>query len=125
MTLPLTGAVAAVFSLVLVALAVPVVVLRAQHEVSFGDGAVVGLTRAIRSHAHFAEYAPLFLLELGLLELQGTSVSWILGLAACFGAGRLLYTAYFFAWPVLGLRIAGFWATVGPMAVGAALLLFY
>ncbi|PWG68537.1 hypothetical protein DF186_24935, partial [Enterococcus hirae] len=50
-----------------------------------------GMLRVVRGHANFAEYVPLALVMLGILELSGTSplVLHVLGLALL--AGRLLH----------------------------------
>ncbi len=52
--------------------------------VGLGDGGDATLLRRIRGHGNFAEYAPLSLILLGLLEYGGTLPVWalhLLGLA--------------------------------------------
>lgn len=44
---------------------------RRQARVSFGEGSSEDLRRRLRAHANFAEYTPLALILMGLLELQG------------------------------------------------------
>ena len=49
------------------------------------------MTRRIRGHANFAEYVPLILVLLGILELNGTA-AWVLhALGATLLVGRLLH----------------------------------
>jgi len=49
------------------------VVQRRQGGVTLGDGGDPGMLRLIRGHANFAEYVPLILLLMALLELGHTS----------------------------------------------------
>jgi uncharacterized membrane protein YecN with MAPEG domain len=65
------------------------VVGRRRAGISLGDGDDPGMLRVVRGHANFAEYVPLALIMLAILELGGTSllVLHLLGLALL--AGRL------------------------------------
>ena len=53
------------------------------HGISLGDGGDPNLLRLMRGHANFAEYVPLILLMIGVLELSHFSiyVLHVLGLA--------------------------------------------
>ena len=123
MTLPTTALATAVFGLLLVAFALPVMALRAKHEIPFGDGDRAPLQRAIRAHANFVEYAPLMLLLVAALELGGASPARLWSLLGAFLAGRAAYAVYFYLRQALALRIVGFWATVLPLVVAAVMLL--
>ncbi len=58
---------------------------------SLGDGGDGGMLRLMRGHANFAEYVPLTLLLIGMLESQGAA-SWIIhALGASLLLGRLLH----------------------------------
>lgn len=46
-------------------------VIQKRTKVSLGDGGDPDLLRRIRGHANFAEYVPLILLMMGLLEVGG------------------------------------------------------
>jgi uncharacterized membrane protein YecN with MAPEG domain len=59
--------------------------------ISLGDGGNPELNRAIRGHANFAEYAPLALLLLALLELSHISVYVLHALGLTLLAARLLH----------------------------------
>jgi uncharacterized membrane protein YecN with MAPEG domain len=63
----------------LVALSMNVVRLRLQRKVALGDGGVPDLQQAIRVQANFAEYVPLALLLIGLLEMAGEA-SWVVNM---------------------------------------------
>ena len=67
------------------------VVGRRRAGISLGDGDDPGMLRVVRGHANFAEYVPLALIMLAILELGGTSllVLHLVGLALL--AGRLLH----------------------------------
>ncbi|UWX04523.1 MAPEG family protein [Pseudoxanthomonas sp. NC8] len=55
---------------------------RKAHRIGVGTGGDAVMTRKVRVHANFAEYVPLALLMLALLELSGTTapVLWSCGL---------------------------------------------
>lgn len=69
---PTTAVYAALLSLLYIGLAARVVRLRVRLHISLGDGGDDRLLRAVRVHAHFAEYVPFALLLMLLLELNGT-----------------------------------------------------
>ncbi len=50
------------------ALSVRVVLARQAHKVMLGDGGKDGLLARIRAHANFAEYVPIILILMGLIE---------------------------------------------------------
>ena len=86
MTPRITLLVASLHALLYVALALRVVLLRKGRGVGIGTGGDAELARAVRVHGNFAEYVPLALLLLALLELAGTPS----GLLWAFGLGLLL-----------------------------------
>lgn len=79
-------------ALVFLALSARVVQGRGTGGVSLGDGGQPELLRRIRGHANFAEYVPLQLLLLGLLELSAALPAWSLhALGAALLLSRLLH----------------------------------
>jgi uncharacterized membrane protein YecN with MAPEG domain len=58
---------------------------------SFGDSGDETLRRRIRAHGNFAEYAPLALILLGLVEGLGAARGAVLGLAIAFCFARLVH----------------------------------
>lgn len=72
MLTPTTALYAALLSLMYGALAVRVVRQRLALNGRLSDAGGVQLQRAVRTHAHFAEYVPLLLLLMLLLEVNGT-----------------------------------------------------
>jgi uncharacterized membrane protein YecN with MAPEG domain len=69
---------------------------RHRTRISLGDGGDATLHRCIRGHANFAEYVPLALLLLAILELSRFSIYVIHALGAVLLVSRLLH-GYAFA----------------------------
>ena len=67
------------------------VVARRRSGIHLGDGGDTGMLRLVRGHANFAEYVPLALIMLAVLELAGTSLYVLHGLGLALLAGRLLH----------------------------------
>lgn len=61
-----------------------------------GDGGDPMLLRRVRAHANFAEYVPLVLVLMGLLEISGTATWIIHAIGASLLLGRILH-GYAFA----------------------------
>lgn len=61
--------------LILLALSVRVVAVRGSAKVSLGDGGDPLLLSRIRAHANFAEYVPIILILMGLIESSGANRS--------------------------------------------------
>lgn len=64
---------------------------REKAHVSLGDGGSRALERAIRGHANFAEYVPLAILLLAILELSRFSLYALHALGLALLIGRLLH----------------------------------
>ncbi len=82
----ITLLIASLHVLLYVALALRVVLHRRAHRIGVGTGGDAAMTRKVRVHANFAEYVPLALLMLALLELSGFRA----GLLWAFGVALLL-----------------------------------
>lgn len=94
--------------------------------VNLGDGGKPDMLRVIRGHANFAEYVPLVLLMMAMLESSGVFQTWVLHvLGGTLLASRILhgialsFTQKFF----LG-RFLGTLATLIVLAVCAGLSLW-
>jgi uncharacterized protein len=59
-------------------LALSIRVIQKRTNVSLGDGGDPELLRRIRGHGNFAEYVPLMLLMMALLEYGGALPAWLL-----------------------------------------------
>ncbi len=67
------------------------VVQRRQDGITLGDGGDPRMLRVIRGHANFAEYVPLILLLMALLELGHTSTYVLHALGIGLLVARLLH----------------------------------
>jgi uncharacterized membrane protein YecN with MAPEG domain len=67
------------------------VVQQRGHGVSLGDGGDQVLLRRIRAHGNFAEYVPILLLMIAMLELGGQDKMLLHGLGATLVVARLLH----------------------------------
>jgi uncharacterized protein len=61
-----------------------------QGQLQPGDMGDAALTRAIRAHANFAEYAPTVLLLLLVLAMLGFEAIWLHAYGASFTVGRVI-----------------------------------
>ena len=67
------------------------VIRHRRKGISLGDGGDAGLQRAIRGHGNFAEYVPLALLMMMMLEASRTSLYLLHVLGILLLAGRMLH----------------------------------
>lgn len=87
--------------------------LRISEKIMVGDGGNVRLIARMRAQLNFAEYAPLVLILIALIELaRGTQV-WLWGVAVLFVVGRILHAFGMDGWK-LG-RLLGILATMLTM----------
>lgn len=126
-TLSITLTIAGAAALLNIWLSVRVSQLRARHKVSIGHGGNEQVETRMRAHANFIEYAPLFLILLGLVELARGSQTWLWVAAIAFVLGRLAH-AFGMDRPAPNLlRIGGMVLTYLPLLAlaGYALALPY
>lgn len=116
---------AALLALLFIALSVRALRLRRKLKIAVGDAGNTHMLRAMRAHANFAEYVPMCLLLLTLVELHGGRNPWVLhGLGLTLLAGRLAH-----AWGVsqepenYRFRVYGMVLTFITMAACAVFLL--
>ncbi len=82
---------AGILALLYFALSYRVVQMRGRGQPSLGDGGDLALLRRIRGHANFAEYVPLILLMIGLLELGGFPAYLLHALGTTLVVARVLH----------------------------------
>lgn len=120
---PITGLHAGLLALVYLALSLRVVRLRMALGQPTGDGGNAALARAVRAHGHFAEYVPLALLLLLLLEMAQVPAAVLHGYGLLLLASRLLHLIGLLQWPEpVRWRLAAMVLTV-HLTGGAALWL--
>ncbi len=120
----ITGSWAALLALLYLVLSVLVIRQRYRSRTAIGLGTAEGLLRASRAHGNFAEYAPLALVLMLLLE-QGGSAPWLLhGLGAALLLGRASHALGISRSPEqLRFRQLGMLLTFGVLLVAALALL--
>ncbi len=121
------SAYAAVLSLVFIGPSAWVTVGRVRFGVHHGDGGNERLKRRIRAHANFAEYVPLILLLVALLEAGGAGPMTVHALLLPLVIARLMHPIGMTA-PEASLRQYAFCATSVTatwliLAIAALLLL--
>ena len=121
MTLPVTAFVAAVCALLLLITAIDTVRQRLRVKAAFGDHGDAKLISASRAHGNLAEYAPITIILLGLLETVRANHMALMILGAIFLVGRVahivgLYTPSEPGKAPLGRQI-GVLATFGTLLV--------
>jgi len=106
---------AGLLAILFIILSVRVIQNRRSSKVSLGDGGNALLQRAIRGQGNFAEYVPLALLLLAILEMSRFSIYVIHALGLALVIGRILhgYAMGFRA----EFRFGRFWGTVLTFAI--------
>ena len=90
-SLPIASFYAAFFGLLLLVLSVLVIRARVSARVALGLGDDIRLLRASRAQGNFAEYAPMILILLALLELSGAGPFQLHALGGLALAGRVAH----------------------------------
>lgn len=118
----LTALYATPVALIFLVLSWRVISYRQSAEISLGDGGDKGLIKRMRAQANCAEYAPIALILLALVEAQGASMLvHILG--ATLVAGRALHAFGFSTRPPrMQLRVAGMMLTLTSIGLAALAL---
>ena len=120
----LTAPFAGVLGLLLVALSLNVVRHRRRARVSIGDGADRGLEQAIRTQANCAEYAPIGIVALALVELSDGAAWMVVTLGLMLVTGRVMHAYGFGRTPqIMILRQLGMVLTLTMLALSAIWLL--
>jgi uncharacterized membrane protein YecN with MAPEG domain len=123
MTVYITPFFAGLLTLFYIALSIRVIGVRKSERIGLGDGGHGGLQRRMRAHGNFAEYAPLALLLMLMLELTGTTawLLWALGIALLIGRALHAYSVSQEPEP-LKFRIAGMGLTFTVLTAAALIL---
>ncbi|GAN77516.1 MAPEG family protein [Acidisphaera rubrifaciens] len=119
--LPVTSVTAGLLGLLALVLAIPVTVLRFRTGRSLGEDAP-GLQVGVRSHANFAEYAPIGLILLAIAEHDLGSSRFVLGLAVALVLGRVMHPIGMRMRPPNVFRAGGIiltWAMIGVASLHA------
>ena len=114
-----------VFGLIFVFLSFRTLLLRRSLKTAIGDGNSVVLRRAIRAHANFAEYVPISILLIFMLEEKVFLSFWVHGLCIALIIGRCVH-AYGVSQPKenYAFRVIGMILTLGVIISASLRLLF-
>lgn len=119
---------AAAITLLMAILSTRVGMLRGKYAVALGDGGQSGLALPIRHFGNLAEYAPMAIVLLLLMEMSGVASSWLHAYGLALLALRLLHPFVLFddmaapTWKKAGRFLAAS-GTAGLMAAAAVTLL--
>ena len=98
--------------------------VRRKAKISIGDGGDDEMLRAMRMHANFSEYAPITLILLAFVDLQGGPIWLLHSLGVLFVVARLSHAYGISSVQAPGkFRVAGMVGTFTTIAVSAAWLL--
>ncbi|WP_298846902.1 MAPEG family protein [uncultured Ruegeria sp.] len=118
--LAITPIYAALIALLYVTLSVKVILQRRSDRISVGDGGSKMMIKAMRTHSNCAEYAPIALLLIAMVELQGAGGLTLHVLGLTLLAGRLLHAYGFGRTPqIVILRQIGMGLTFTAILVAA------
>ncbi len=115
---------AALLAALFIVLSVRVIGQRRRVQAAIGDAGDAALARAIRVHANFAEYVPLALLLLWMLESAGGAALLLHALGALLLVARVVHAlGVSNVSEDLRLRVVGMTGTFAVIAIAALALL--
>lgn len=121
---PITSIFAALLALYFVRLAFAVIRLRRGNKVALGAGGIADLEGAIRAHGNFAEYVPLGLILMALLEANNGHPALLLAIGSGLTVGRVLH-ATALGRGDLKLRVKGMKLTIATLIATSVLNVCY
>lgn len=120
--LPVTSIFVALAAVTLASLGLLVAMTRLRMKVKFGDKGDFVLIRRIRAHGNFAEYVPLALIALALIEYQGAAKWLVWALGGVLAVGRASHATAILS-GILPLRTIGISLTFFMLVTSAIALL--
>jgi hypothetical protein len=118
MMLPIALTAAGAAALVNFWLSLRCATIRSARDIWIGDGGDARLTARMRAHSNFAEYTPVVLILIALVEWATGSPLWLAIVAGIFVLGRILHALGMDGWRPG--RFAGMLFTA-PIMIGLAL----
>jgi uncharacterized protein len=118
---------AAILAILLVVLTVLTIIARGRFKVILSDNGEHALIKFIRAHGNLAEFAPIFLILLTLVEINHfLSIFWLWSIALVFLVGRFAHaiSLLFIEPKTLKLRVFGMMLTFIPILILSLVLLF-
>ncbi len=117
----ITALAASILSVLYVMLSLNIVSIRRAEKISIGDEGNAQLSRAIRAQGNLVEYAPIALILMACLEVNGSPRLMLAPLALAFVAGRLLHPIGIKKPDEMGMRVLGMQLTLVSILALAAL----
>lgn len=109
---------AAALTIVLLVLSARVIRYRRAKQLGLGDHGDKGLLKRMRAQANCAEYAPMGVVLMILVELQNAQAFWVHAIGALLLIGRIAHAVGFSARPpIMGLRVCGMLLTFASYLV--------
>jgi uncharacterized protein len=119
-----TSVYAALLAFLFLGLSIYVMAARRRGRVNLGEGTSESLKRRIRAHGNFAEYTPIALILMALMELQGAGAFMLNLIGLLLLAGRVAHAVGFGRVPEnMLLRAVGMVLTMLAIALAALGLL--
>jgi len=98
--------------------------VRRKAQISIGDGGDEAMLRAMRVHANFSEYAPITLVLLALMDIQGGQIWLLHALGVLFSVARLSHAYGISSAQAPGkFRVGGMVGTFTTLTISACWLL--
>jgi len=121
----IVGLYAALLSILFVVLSIRTIRMRRSLKIAIGDSGSPGMLRAMRVHSNFAEYVPLTLLLMALVEVGGAAPWLVHALGLLLLVGRLSH-AYGVSQTteVFVFRVAGMAMTFTTILCASLILLY-
>ncbi len=94
-----------------------VILRRAQTGIHFLDGGDQRLIHRIRAHGNFTETAPMALLLMALLEMNGLSQTWLMSFGIALLLGRILHARSLLTDNAIWSRLGGMILTLAVISV--------
>lgn len=125
--MPVVSLYAGLLALFFVGLSLRTLLMRRRLRIAIGDAGNEAMLRAIRAHSNFAEYVPLSLLLIYLVEQSGARPLFVHALGLCVLLGRVSHAVGVsrldeqYAYRVFGMTL-----TLAPIIIASIRLLrFY
>lgn len=121
----ITGLYAGILGFIYIALSWNIIMKRREFKVGIGDGGNQILKKAIRAHGNFAEYVPLILIMMILVEYTTANTVMMHALGVILVIARLLQAIGLLKTEVVSIeRVVGTLTTFAIMAVLALMLIY-
>ena len=91
MPVPVTALYTALLGLVMIALEMPVGMLRGRTKIPIYDGGNMELAVAIRRHGNFIEHVPFVLIVMAVIELNGAGATLLHGMGIALLLARIAH----------------------------------